>query len=131
MISHILSKRFCLIWLFSLAIVPCIGNIAHGQADVHLKAQMQRKLENTKLLMAGLALNDGARIEQGTNGLLSTCESLGWTGPGKAEFEMRDKAFHNAVQRLSRFVEAKNYDGARLQFVQMVVLCMDCHGLAK
>ncbi len=124
-------KKISIAILFFLGVGLYFENSVQGQAEAQLKAQMQRKLENTKQLMAGLALDDGARIEQGTKGLLSTCEALGWTGPGKAEFEARDKAFHTAVKRLSKFVEAKNYDGARLQFVDMVVLCMDCHSLGK
>lgn len=124
-------KRFGIAPLLCLGLVLCIVNVTQGQSEARLKKQMQKKLENTKLLMAGLALDDWQKIEQGTQGLLKTCEALGWTGAAKEEFEMRDKAFHTAVKRLSRFVNAKNGDGARLQFIQMVVLCMDCHNLGK
>ncbi|MFQ5862453.1 MAG: hypothetical protein ACE5IC_04955 [Candidatus Brocadiales bacterium] len=130
MVSQAL-KRFGVISLLCLSMAFCIGNVAQGESDARLKKQMQRKLRNTKHLMAGLALDDWSRIEQGTQGLLSTCEALGWTGAAKEEFEMRDKAFHMAVKRLQRFVDAKNGDGARLQFIQLVMLCMDCHNLPK
>lgn len=84
-----------------------------------------------KLVMAGLALDNWSKIEQGTQDLLKTCEALGWTGAGKAEFEMRNRAFHAAVKQLSRFVNAKNGDSTRLQFIELVVLCMDCQALGR
>ncbi len=130
MVSRAL-KRLSVISLLCLSSAFCIGNVAQGQSAEHLKKQMQQRLENTKLIMGGLAIDDWSRIEQGTRGLLGTSVYPGWSGPLKGKFEERDKALHMAVKTLSRFVETKNGDGARLLYIQVVMLCMNCHDLGK
>ncbi len=124
-------KGLVVISFFCLTLAFCMGNVAQGQSKEHLKKQMQSRLENTKLLMAGLATDDWTKISEGTRGLLGVSMFPGWTGPLEEKYEKRDKALNSAVKTLSKFVEAKNGDGARLIFIQVITSCMDCHNLGK
>lgn len=124
-------KRFGLMSLLCFGLAFCAVNAARGQSSEHLKKQMEHRLEGTKLIMAGLAIDDWSRISQGTKELLNNSQFPGWSGPLKEQLEKRDKALHMAAKTLSLFVEAKNGDGARLAYIQVVTLCMDCHNLGK
>lgn len=124
-------KRFGLVSLLCVGLAFCAVNAARGQSSEHLKKQMEHRLEGAKLIMAGLAIDDWSKISQGAKELLNNSQFPGWSGPLKEQLEKRDKALHMAAKMLSQFVEAKNGDAARLAYIQVVTLCMDCHNLGK
>lgn len=130
MVSRAL-KRFSVMSVLCLSLVLCMGSVAHGQSKAYINKIMEGRLASTKELMVGLAINDWSRIERGTEDLLKATRPVGWQGPLKRELDARDDALRSAAKTLSTFVDAKNGDGARLIFIQVVTLCMDCHNLGR
>lgn len=130
MVSRAL-KRFSVMSVLCLSLVLCMGSVAHGQSKAYINKIMEGRLASTKELMVGLAINDWSRIERGTEDLLKATRPVGWQGPLKRELDARDDALRSAAKTLSTFVDAKNGDGTRLIFIQVVTLCMDCHNLER
>ncbi|HHT9133501.1 MAG TPA: hypothetical protein ACFYD2_01235, partial [Candidatus Avalokitesvara rifleensis] len=97
--------------LLCLSLALCMGGVAHGQPKAYITKIMQGRLESTEDVMAGLAINDWSRIEQGTDALLKATQPVGWQGPLKRELDERDDALRNAIKTLSTFVDGKNGDG--------------------
>lgn len=124
-------KRLSVMSLLCLSLALCMEGVAHGQSKAYITKIMQDRLESTEELMAGLAINDWSRIEHGTDALLKATQPVGWQGPLKRKLDERDDALRSAIKTLSTFVDGKNGDGARLIFIQVVTLCMDCHNLER
>lgn len=124
-------KGFSIVLLLCLGLALCIEGVAHGQSKAYIEKIMRGRLEGAKQIMAGLAINDWSKIEQGTRELLKSTHPVGWQGPLKRELDARDDALRSATKTLSTFVDAKNDDGSRLIFIQVVTLCMDCHNLRR
>ncbi|MFQ5862454.1 MAG: hypothetical protein ACE5IC_04960 [Candidatus Brocadiales bacterium] len=122
-------KVFAILTAFCLSFLLFSQAVTLGGQETDLKEQMQKKLDNMGELLTGLALEDWSRIEKAAQGLVETCEALGWTGPGKEEFGKRDAAFHSAAQALLKHAKKKNLADTQRAFVHATITCWGCHDL--
>jgi hypothetical protein len=114
---------------FCLAIGFSPQAVTLGEQEKGLKEQMQRKLDCMGEVLTGLALEDWVRVEKGAQGLIDTCVALGWTGPGKEEFDRRDVVFHSSAQKLLKHAQKKNLADTQREFVNTTITCWVCHDL--
>lgn len=114
---------------FCLSFVVFSQTVTLGGQGESVKEQMQKKLDNMGELLTGLALDDWSKIEGAAQGLVDTCEALGWTGPGKAEFGKRDEAFHSAVKDLLKHAKKRNLADTQRAFIHATITCWGCHDL--
>ena len=124
-------KGFSVISLLCFILTFYMVSAAQGQSKAFIKEIMDRRLDSTKKIMAGLAIDDWPQIEEGTEGLLESTRPFGWKGAYRQKLEVRDKALRSAVKTLESFVETRNGDGARLIYIQVIISCMDCHNLGS
>lgn len=116
-------SAFCLFFaLFSQA-----G--AFGGNNTELKEQMQKRLDSMGKLLSGLAVDNWHNIENGTRGLIETCEAIDWSEPGKELFKKRDDAFRSAAEILMEKVNKKNLADTQRAFIQVTIACWGCHDL--
>lgn len=122
-------RTFAIVSAFCLGSVLLLQTVALGEQEADLKGQMQKRIDSMGLLLAGLAVDNWSKIEKGAQGLIETCESIDWSGPGKDLFKKRDEAFCSAAQALLKYVQKKDLADTQRAFIQTTITCWGCHDL--
>jgi hypothetical protein len=87
---------------------------------------MQKKIEHSRELLAGLCVEDFGRIAVNARSLTQITEEQ-WIGVESEQYRMHLKNFRFATAELERLANEKNIDGASLAYLQMTMSCIDCH----
>lgn len=116
--------------LFFLAIGLLLAHftalaIAGGQSAQAPKL-MQRKLEYSQKMLAGLATDDLEAVAKSATSLLTLTDEQ-WLRDDNPEYRAQLKTFRFSAQELARLANEKNLDGATLAYVQLTVSCVNCH----
>ncbi len=130
--NAMISRTWIILPAICLSLALFFQPVASGQpAQPELQEQMKKKLDNMGELLTGLALDDWAKIEKAAEGLVSTCEALGWTGPGQEAFKMKDAGFHESTQKLLKAAKKRNLADTQREFINATIMCWGCHDLGS
>jgi hypothetical protein len=97
-----------------------------AQAD-GLKPIMQRKLDHSKAILEGLALEDYEAIAKNAQALsLLSLEST-WNVVSTQEYLQHSQDFRRAIKQIIEAAHEKNVDQATLGYVDLTMRCVACH----
>ena len=127
-------KRILTIAIPACAIVLCMmrlyGNPQEpvGQSEKgQLKRFMQMKLEHTKGILEGLAMNDYQQIAVETQALKALSLQSSWNAHTTADYLDHSADFRRALNVITKAAHEENLDRAALGYVNLTVQCIECH----
>lgn len=92
-----------------------------------LKPFMQRKLDHSKAILEGLALENYEQIAKNSQALsLLSLEST-WNVISTQEYLQHSQDFRRAVKEITEAAHEKNIDKATLGYVDLTIRCVECH----
>ncbi len=92
---------------------------------------MQMKLEQSKILLEALTLEDYERIGTTSERLKDISNQARWTQPHSERYGIYGDEFRTTLTRMGDNALAKNLDGVTLNFMQMVATCVECHKVVR
>lgn len=95
------------------------------------KSLMRQKLERSQKLLEALALADFGKIATNAEDLQRISLEARWTQPHSPEYSQYGEDFRNALTRVVAASENHNIDGAALNFVQVILTCVQCHKVVR
>jgi hypothetical protein len=118
-----------------LILVPGMALVVttHGQDDkaAPTRAQfMRKKLELSKEILEGLTTENYAKISKNAKALKVMSQAAEWevpTIPDVEHYLPYTAEFQRITTDLMKKAEAKNLDGATLDFVRLTTSCVNCH----
>jgi hypothetical protein len=115
-------------------LVPAVS--AHGQDPVDsprrpLRPVMQLKLDYSKQVLEGLALEDYKKIAKSSQklGLLSL--ESGWKMLQTEEYVKQSLEFRRTANVITEAARDNNLERAALGYVALTVRCIECHGYLR
>jgi hypothetical protein len=123
------SPRFA---IFVLAASTAIGVGSHSQEQqTRTRSEfMRRKLDYAKNVIEGLALEDFPLIAKNARSLRAMSRAAEWEVPMIPDVESYlaySTEFQRVTDDMIRKAEARNLDGATLDYVRMTTSCVNCH----
>jgi len=88
---------------------------------------MQRKLDNSRAIVSGLAQEDYELIEKNAQDLMLLSLEADWKVLKTPEYLKMSKDFRNSASRLRDSAREKNVDGSTLAFFEVTLSCVRCH----
>ncbi len=112
-----------------LGVCLLIGNTGPSQTGRSkvFKKLMQKKLDSSKNLLEGLALNDFKKLEENATTLLKISSTADWFAYKTREYELFSNEFRRAAEKLKKKAKEENLDGAALAYVELTMSCIRCH----
>ena len=92
---------------------------------------MQRKLEHSQNILAGLTKGDFEMIQSSAGKMEDLNFLEQWGREGLPEYERQLRYFSDANKELIRQAGKKNLGGATLAYTQMTLSCVHCHNIVR
>ncbi len=112
---------------FSLA----IGLAAEPESEKKPSFWMQKKLEYSEAILAGLANGDYDSIGKTARSMSALNQMEKWVRSSLPEYRAQLQMFQNANQQLIHMADDENLDGAALAYVQLTLSCVNCHKIVR
>jgi hypothetical protein len=130
-----MSRSLRSIVLGSLALTPLLALVPIGKGQDErpgpTRAQfMRKKLEFAKNVLEGLTTEDFPLIAKNAKGLRLLSQAAEWevpTIPDVENYLAYTAEFQRVTADMAKKAEAKNLDGATLDYVRMTTNCVNCH----
>ncbi len=117
--------------LASLPFVPAFSVGWAGQQEKQNRSEfMRRKLEFSKNVLEGLALEQYSMIEKNAKALKILSEAAEWdvpTIPNATDYVALTSEFQRHADDLVKSARQGNIDGATLAYVKLTMNCVQCH----
>jgi hypothetical protein len=88
---------------------------------------MQRKLQESQKVLAGVALNDFDKIGKHAEELIQISKVAGWRVLKTPRYEMYSNDFRRIAETLVQNAKDRNLDAAALSYVDLTLTCVKCH----
>lgn len=88
---------------------------------------MQAKLDLSKEIVEGLALENYDRLEASAQNLFLLSQESAWNVVQAPEYLGMSAEFRGSVSRLKEAAHARNIDGATLAWFEVTLNCVRCH----
>ena len=131
-------KRFvvaAITLMLSLAIVSQLPSQAPPRKPVVAKDKltplMQLKLERSKTILEGLALEDFDKIGQNARKLRLLSLESGWNVIQTEEFMVQSRDFRRNSQLIADAADEKDLGRATMGYVALTVRCVECHSYMR
>lgn len=92
---------------------------------------MRQKLDRAQRLLEALSLADFTRITSNAEDLQRISLEARWTMPHSPKYAEYGQDFRSALERLVRASENNSIDGAALNYVQVILTCVQCHKVVR
>ncbi len=96
-----------------------------------LKPFMQRKLDHSKAILEGLALEDFKKIAENSQALSLLSLESSWNVLTTEEYLRQSMDFRRALRVITSGAREKNVDRAALGYVNLTVRCVECHSYLR
>lgn len=113
------------------------GGIAARRASAAPKAEadtrelMKRKLQHAEAILAGLTFEDFDKIKKAGGELLLLSQEAQWMKHQSPKYNELSQSFRSSVEKMNKMAEEKNLEGATLDYMQVVMSCVECHKLVR
>ena len=97
----------------------------HAQSDV--KPFMQRKLDDSREIVSGLAMEDYDLISKSAQDLMLLSHESEWNVFQSDTYLRMSRAFRGSAERLRDTANQKNLDGAAIAYFEVTLNCVRCH----
>lgn len=92
---------------------------------------MQQKLKHAQDLLSALSIGDYERMVTHSRELQRISLEARWSQPHSPAYAGYGDDFRNALERIAIAAEKQNIDGAVLNYVQVVLTCVQCHKVVR
>ena len=120
--------------VLALASLPFVPALSTGRASQQKKqdriAYMRRKLEFSKNVLEGLALEQYPMIEKNAKALKVLSQAAAWEVPmipNAIDYVVLTSEFQRYTDDLVKAAKQGNIDGATLAYVKLTMNCVQCH----
>ncbi len=117
--------------LASLPLVPALSTGRAGQQEKQNRSEfMRRKLEFSKNVLEGLALEQYPIIEKNAKALKILSQAAEWEVPmipNATDYVALTSEFQRNTDELVKTAKQGNIDGATLAYVKLTMNCVQCH----
>ena len=91
------------------------------------RTYMQRKLDDSRDIISGLATEDFDRISKSAQDLMLLSHEADWNVFQTPEYLHMSSEFRSSAQRLRDAANAGNLDGTTLGYFEVTLNCVRCH----
>lgn len=98
-----------------------------AQRPSELNKLMLDKLNNSKMLLEGIALADYKKIGASADRLIQLSKTAEWFVYKTPRFEMHTNEFRRAAENIGAKAREKNLDGVTLAYFDLTMACVRCH----
>jgi hypothetical protein len=119
--------------LLALA-APLAGGVlasSEGQERSPLKQFMRQKLDHSKDVLEGLAVEDFAMIAKNAKAMRELSEDARWRASPNINYLRLSAEFQDLANELAVKARERNLDGATLAYVKLTMNCVKCHQLVR
>lgn len=113
--------------LFGSGVVLCAPQDQEQDFDTEISPFMQRKLDDSRDIVSGLALEDFETIGKSAQDLMLLSQEADWQVLTTPEYLKMSGEFRDAAERLRDCAKDKNIDGATLAYFEVTLSCVRCH----
>ncbi|SRR6056297_576174 len=92
---------------------------------------MHMKLEKSKTILEGLALEDFDKIRSGARSLRLLSTESGWNVIQTQEYADQSRAFQRSAALIAEAAEEKDIHRAAMGYVALTVCCVECHSYMR
>lgn len=92
---------------------------------------MQQKLKHAQDLLSALSIGDYEHMVLHARELQRISLEARWSQPHSPSYAGYGDDFRNALERVASAAEKQNIDGAALNYVQVVLTCVQCHKVVR
>ena len=92
---------------------------------------MRQKLEHAQGLLSALSIGDFERMASNAEALNRISLEARWSQPHSPAYADLGEEFRSALDRIVLSAEKQNIDGAALNYVQVVLTCVQCHKIVR
>lgn len=92
---------------------------------------MHAKLQKSKAIIEGLALEDFAKIGSNARSLKLLSIESGWNVIQTEEYRVQSNDFRRACETISEAAEEKDVHRATLGYVALTLRCVECHSYMR
>lgn len=92
---------------------------------------MRQKLEHAQELLSALSIGDFDRMITHSKELQRISLEARWSQPHSPAYATLGEEFRNALERIVLSAEKQNIDSAALNYVQVVLTCVQCHKVVR
>ena len=112
----------------SLASGALLSNVQDQQKIQKTASKfMERKLEASREIVAGLALEDYNKISKSAQDLMLLSHEADWNVLQTDTYLRMSGEFRGSAERLRDSANAKNLDGSTLAYFEVTLNCVRCH----
>ena len=117
--------------IFALAAISAVVSQAQDRPKTGKRAEfMRQKLELSKNILEGLAVEDFGMIQKNAKGLKLLSQAAEWEVPyipNVDQYLPYTLDFQRTADDLAKKAKDRNLDGATLAFNRITMSCVDCH----
>jgi hypothetical protein len=113
--------------VLAAAVVGVGASRGMGQNKGRLSGFMRPKLEHSKAVLEGLALEKFGMIAKNAQALKDLSEAAEWRVSPTAAYLRYSGEFQRLADELIANAKEKDIDGATLAYVQLTINCVNCH----
>jgi len=126
--KDILLTLVCLVALTGLSVCPAADKKPGKKPDkVEASIWMQKKLEYSQKILAGLTKGDFSMIKKNADSMQVIGYLEAWDRADLPEYKRQLEYFYDANKELIRQAGKKNISGATLAYTQVTNSCVHCH----
>ena len=92
-----------------------------------VKELMGKKLEISQKLLAALVMNDLPKASAEAENLIKLRKDLAWMIVKTETYELWSAEFTSSAEKVIKAAKDKNYDAAKLGYLEMTMTCFHCH----
>lgn len=92
---------------------------------------MRQKLEHAQGLLSALSIGDFERMISNSKELQRISLEARWSQPHSPAYADLGEEFRSALERIVVAAEKQNIDAAALNYVQVVLTCVQCHKVVR
>jgi hypothetical protein len=138
-----MRKSWCFVGFSAILAVALATLTSNGQARENSDANalrvaqtveeslMRQKLDHAQQLLSALSLGDFDRMIQHAHELQRISLEARWSQPHSPSYAEYGDDFRSALDRVVASAEKQNIDGAALNYVQVVLTCVQCHKVVR
>lgn len=115
----------------ALALIFLAARVAGAAGPEEPSFWMQKKMQYSEKILAGLAKADYAAIEKNAMSMNSLSQIEKWVRANTPEYKAQLATFRSANKSLIRMAQDEDIDGATLAFMQLTQSCVQCHKLIR
>jgi hypothetical protein len=114
-----------------VALLACQVGAADKESQDKGSFWMQKKLEYSQKILAGLATQDFEQVGKNARSMNALTQMEKWVRGGTPQYRAQLLIFQNANEQIIRMADEKRLDGAALAYVQLALSCVNCHKVIR